>query len=201
MALPANAYVGFMSTERWAYVGNVFSPQEIVEIIRIGESGAGSTGLTAGTIKLDSTISKDTTVRRSSVSWLDMNADSNRWIVDRLWSAGGAVNDRYFNYVVDRIDGIQFTRYDSSGEFYGKHLDMEDSGSRRRKLSLSIQLSDSDDYAGGDLLFHIDDQPIAVPKRRGFMAAFPSFMLHEVTPVTHGTRYSLVCWGSGPEFK
>jgi PKHD-type hydroxylase len=33
------------------------------------------------------------------------------------------------------------------------------------------------------------------------MTLFPSFVLHRVTPVTKGTRYSLVAWVSGPPFK
>jgi PKHD-type hydroxylase len=30
---------------------------------------------------------------------------------------------------------------------------------------------------------------------------FPSWSLHRVTPVTKGTRYSLVAWVSGPRFR
>jgi PKHD-type hydroxylase len=201
MSLPDNAFLGGIDHERWAYVGNAFSPEEIAEIIRIGESGDGSTGLSSGEINFGSIHAHDTNVRRSSVSWLDIDAPSNKWIMDRLWSIGGAANDIYFKYAVDHIQSVQFTKYDSGGEFYGKHLDMENHGPVRRKFSVSIQLSDGQDYDGGDLIFHTDDTPIIVPKQLGFAAVFPSFMLHEVTPVTRGTRYSLVSWGCGPEFK
>ena len=34
----------------------------------------------------------------------------------------------------------------------------------------------------------------------GSTIAFPSFFLHEVTPVTKGSRYSIVTWVSGPEW-
>jgi len=33
------------------------------------------------------------------------------------------------------------------------------------------------------------------------MIFFPSYTLHEVTPVTKGTRYTLVGWVHGPAFK
>jgi predicted 2-oxoglutarate/Fe(II)-dependent dioxygenase YbiX len=35
-------------------------------------------------------------------------------------------------------------------------------------------------------------------KQRGFVVAFPSWTLHQVTPVTQGNRQSLVAWITGP---
>ena len=34
----------------------------------------------------------------------------------------------------------------------------------------------------------------------GSIIVFPAFMEHRVTPVTRGTRYSLVTWFVGPPF-
>ena len=36
---------------------------------------------------------------------------------------------------------------------------------------------------------------------RGNLVAFPSYVLHQVTPVTSGIRKSLVAWGAGPKFR
>ena len=38
-------------------------------------------------------------------------------------------------------------------------------------------------------------------RKQGTAIAFPSYVLHGVKPVTTGTRYSLVAWITGPEFK
>jgi PKHD-type hydroxylase len=38
-------------------------------------------------------------------------------------------------------------------------------------------------------------------KDQGALAIFPSYTLHEVTPVTKNERYSLVCWVNGKQFK
>ena len=38
-------------------------------------------------------------------------------------------------------------------------------------------------------------------KQIGDLVVFPSYVLHEVTPVTKGERNSLVCWVTGPSFK
>lgn len=77
-----------------------------------------------------------------------------------------------------------------------------------RKLSVTVNLSDSDDYTGGNLRF--DCGPHAEEKRfvtceeirpRGSIIVFPSHFFHQVTPITHGTRRSLVMWSLGPPFK
>ena len=96
---------------------------------------------------------------------------------------------------------MQFTEYTSSGDFYGKHLDMGNSETRPRKISFSIQLSKENDYTGGDLQLYYSDDPITADKEIGVMTTFPSYVLHEVLPVTEGTRYCLVGWVSGPKFK
>ena len=36
---------------------------------------------------------------------------------------------------------------------------------------------------------------------QGDLVLFPSYMLHEVKPVTKGERNSLVCWVTGKQFK
>jgi PKHD-type hydroxylase len=38
-------------------------------------------------------------------------------------------------------------------------------------------------------------------KSRGTVTMFPSYLLHRVTPVTSGERYSLTIWAHGPAFR
>jgi PKHD-type hydroxylase len=38
-------------------------------------------------------------------------------------------------------------------------------------------------------------------KEQGTIIAFPSYILHEVTPITKGKRYSLEGWITGKPFK
>jgi PKHD-type hydroxylase len=70
-----------------------------------------------------------------------------------------------------------------------------------RKLSITIQLSNSDDYEGGDLELLYDKEPYKLDRSRGTFLVFPSFMLHRVTPVTRGTRWSLVAWIGGKRWQ
>jgi PKHD-type hydroxylase len=70
-----------------------------------------------------------------------------------------------------------------------------------RKLSMSIQLSDPKDYKGSQLQFWETQKDKNFPNSQGTAIIFPSYMLHRVTPLLSGTRYSLVTWVGGPNFK
>jgi PKHD-type hydroxylase len=101
---------------------------------------------------------------------------------------------------------IQYTTYygDAHGR-YDWHCDTfwANSTTYDRKISIVIQLSDSKDYEGGD--FEIDHRYPQFPKEairdKGSVLVFPSFINHRVTPVTSGTRKSLVAWIQGPKFR
>ena len=65
-----------------------------------------------------------------------------------------------------------------------------------RKLSMVAFLSD--DYEGGELEIE-NDTPMT--KEAGNLIFFPSFISHQVKPVTSGERFSLSNWFLGPPFK
>jgi PKHD-type hydroxylase len=77
-----------------------------------------------------------------------------------------------------------------------------------RKLSVTVSLSDPADYRGGNLRFdlgpHLKEKRYHLCKEirpQGSIIVFPSHLYHCVTPVTTGTRYSLVAWNVGAPFK
>lgn len=76
-----------------------------------------------------------------------------------------------------------------------------------RKLSVTVSLNDPADYSGGTLRFdlgpHRPDRYHLCKEIRpkGSIVVFPSHIHHQVTPVTKGTRYSLVCWNLGKPWK
>ena len=70
----------------------------------------------------------------------------------------------------------------------------------KRKISVSVQLSDPKNYEGCDLLLY--DGPfgeVEASKEKGVAIAFPSWTLHEVTPLTSGERVVAVAWFLGPQ--
>jgi PKHD-type hydroxylase len=116
-----------------------------------------------------------------------------------MWNTFQAVN-RWFKYdLFGLVDEIQFAKY-SVGDGFGWHLDAGGGQTSTRKLSMSVQLCDGDEYAGGDLELCACPQ-LDPRRRRGTIIVFPSFLAHQVTPVIRGTRYSLVAWAHGPTFK
>lgn len=77
-----------------------------------------------------------------------------------------------------------------------------------RKISITINLSNENDYDGGLLKFDFGEHSAHDQfhlceeiSPRGSMIVFPSYLPHCVTPVTSGTRYSLVMWCLGRPFK
>ena len=71
-----------------------------------------------------------------------------------------------------------------------------------RKLSFSIQLSDPDDYEGGNLqLMDENRKSYIAPRQRGSIILFDSRTPHRVQKVRSGERKSIVGWVVGPRWK
>lgn len=178
--------------ENWAWISNAFTPTELDAIINIGNSAELHRASTYG--------GSDVKVRDSFVQFLFPN-DVTNWVFQRLAGAINGINQQFFNFDLYTMEqGLQFTRYQAPGEHYEWHID-RGMQTGTRKLSLTLQLSDPDDYEGGDLELWYGGEPMKASRERGMMTFFPSYVMHRVTPVTKGVRYSLVCWVSGPPFK
>jgi PKHD-type hydroxylase len=139
-------------------------------------------------------------VRRSQVSWLN-NSPDTKWVFDKLADVVSKMNAQHFRFDLTGFgEPLQLTNYNQSENgMYGWHQDY--GGGVSRKLSMAVQLTDPSEYEGGNLQVLTSSQPQNVRKQRGLIAIFPSYILHQVTPVTQGSRQSLVAWVSGPAFK
>jgi predicted 2-oxoglutarate/Fe(II)-dependent dioxygenase YbiX len=140
-------------------------------------------------------------VRRSQVVGIAKRAGA-RWLYQRVWEAAQEFNRQFFGVELSGIEGnLQLARYDSTDSgFYDWHPDFSEFAPER-KLSISVQLSDPQDYEGGDLELSFSGQPYRADRTKGMFIVFPSFVLHRVAPVTRGTRWSLVAWISGPRWR
>lgn len=143
---------------------------------------------------------EDKNIRRSSLSWLHKNEET-RWVFETLGDVASAINAQYFRFdLVGFGEALQLTNYDQSDHgMYGWHQDYNSKISR--KLSLVLQLTDPSQYEGGNLEIAVQGEPHVVRKQRGLVVAFPSYVLHQVTPVVKGSRQTLVAWVSGPAFR
>jgi PKHD-type hydroxylase len=175
----------------YAFCDEVFTKKECEDIIEIGKNF---------TSVAHTRNERADNYRNSEIAWLYPSTEYE-WIFSRVSDVIYNLNNRFFGFDIQGLhEGIQFTKYNAPGGKYGKHIDCE-IGTEVRKLSFTLQLSDPNHYEGGDLSLIPGDIPINMSREQGHVAIFPSYVLHEVTPVTKGTRYSLVSWVTGKPFR
>jgi PKHD-type hydroxylase len=123
------------------------------------------------------------------------------WVFRRVTDITLNLNERFFKFDLFGLnEGFQFTNYEAPSGKYGKHVDRA-MNMLVRKLSISIQLTDPEEYEGGELKLYDGEKETVMDKTQGTLIIFPSYVLHEVMPVTKGERNSLVTWVTGKQFK
>jgi len=191
-AVTYNWFLNKHVDENWAWI-KTFTPEECDQIVKLGLSLQVDRAEAAG--------DPEHKIRKSKVSWIPTE-EENYWIFNKCSAMVLQSNSQFFNYDLQYIENLQFGVYDASETgFYGRHIDTEYISTGTRKLSFSILLSDPESYEGGELMLHYKRDGYTAAREQGVSIIFPSAMLHEVTPVTKGTRYSLVGWVVGPRFK
>jgi PKHD-type hydroxylase len=142
--------------------------------------------------------SDDEQYRICKTSWIEEAAET-QFIFRRLRELVLSVNELYQLEAAGFGEPLHYIGYAPGGRFEW-HTDLGSGPMSTRKISLSIQLSSDDEYAGGDLEFcpHgvIDDF-----RGIGNAIAFPAYIAHRVLPVTSGNRHALVAWIHGPAFR
>jgi PKHD-type hydroxylase len=182
--------------EEFKYIEEAFSDDECKKIIELGKK----IGLIESKTSDGQAFSE---VRKSKNCWISPTDDSI-WLFQKVQKHVEEIN-KFFNFDLHSMEYFQFTEYDEEySGYYGPHLDKYTKPpipDTHRKLSFSIQLSDDDDYVGGNLLIYMEKNPFVANRKRGCINFFPSYTLHQVTPVTKGRRYALVGWASGPKLR
>ena len=142
--------------------------------------------------------------RNSMIKWVPFS-DETKWIYDKIGMLAKIANDEMFHFDIHNMpENIQYTEYYGTNKgHYDWHMDIGTEGFMKfRKISITVQLSDSDEYEGGDLQIWPGGQnPYTAPRGKGNVVIFPSYLMHRVTPVTSGTRKSFVLWLGGGHFK
>ena len=176
----------------YAFWNNAFTKEECQKIINIAKDK----GLIKGTTKGESDV------RDSKISWL-YPTDNMEWVFRKVTDITLNLNERFFKFDLFGLnEGFQFTNYEAPSGKYGQHVDRS-MNIPVRKLSISIQLTNPEEYEGGELKLYDgdDDKANIMDKAQGTLIIFPSYVLHEVMPVTKGERNSLVTWVTGNQFK
>ncbi len=154
----------------------------------------------------DAGLVKGTTahqIRRADIAWVD-DLPQAAWVMDLMIAQVARVNRERFGFdLTDFGESAQIARYGAEREgHFDWHADIgAGSWAARRKLTIVVQLSDPADHAGGTLDLRADSAITSAPRQRGLATVFPAFVLHRVTPLTQGTRWSLTLWAHGPAFR
>jgi len=100
----------------------------------------------------------------------------------------------FFALKLTRREGAGFLRYEPGG-FYRPHRDRADvaswPGAAQRRIAIVAFLND--EFSGGTLRL-LEEEPSDLVPRTGSLVAFPATALHEVIPVSAGTRDVIVDW-------
>lgn len=88
---------------------------------------------------------------------------------------------------IKKMTKPRFNKYEV-GQKYAKHVDFFRQEGMQTDWSYTLFLTD--DYEGGELI--IDDKEFKLPA--GDMIVYPSGQLHEVVPITKGTRIAAIGW-------
>lgn len=181
----------------WAFWDNAFTEEELQAVTEYCDAQGLEQGVTFSGVNMD--------IRNSAVKFHKRNAE-NGWIFDRINFILQLANESFFGYNLNGYDSFQYTVYESSEQqHYDWHMDMHH-GAREgyeetRKLSMTLLLND--DFDGGKFQLNLGQEKNCetIPTQRGRAILFPSYMIHRVTPVTSGTRKSIVVWCTGPKFQ
>ncbi len=139
--------------------------------------------------------------RKSNIKWLPFDSEWE-WVINRIISQVVEANKTMWDFELGTIiDNIQYTEYDGNGGHYDWHMDIGPGTISHRKVSIVVQLSEPDEYVGGDLQIMTGTEHVTVPRGKGNVVIFPSFLLHRVIPLTSGNRKSLVLWVGGGHYK
>ena len=211
MNLPLKPYNDFAPTSNWttfAYYKNVFNDQMINDLTQMVESNYKFEKGRTGVAELGTdTDSYDTNNR--DIAYLDP-APHTKWLYDLLFPLVLKANQETFHFDIDIVtDPIHYVIYpaptgpqSNDGGHLDWHMDTGAHAVNKRKLAMTVQLSDPKDYDGGDFeIWFGGKKPILVPREKGDVIIFPAFCMHRVKPTTRGERRCLVFWTGGRPFR
>ncbi len=146
---------------------------------------------------------RDLNLRNAELVWMD-DVGNLSWVMTRLIELVSHSNKHQFNFDVREFaESPQIASYDAAkGGHFAWHSDIGHGlAAGKRKLTLVLQLSDPDTYDGGDLEIRPSAHIQLANRAQGSVSVFPSFELHQVTPIKRGIRHSLTVWAHGPPFR
>ena len=155
--------------------------------------------LSSKSFKVERGSSHLNNIRESNISWIQ-----DQQLRDLFFSLCHRVNvEAHWNLQILDVEDFQYTTYDKPGDHYGWHVDQRSpDGMGIRKISMSLFLSDPEEYVGGELELELyppsyKERSLSFKEKKGVALFFQSDLWHRVCPIKSGSRKSLVAWFRG----
>lgn len=173
-----------------------FTDDELDELDKFLETlvtGKGSVGTIKGAAPKKTRVSDTSFFNPEALPWFSLRMHE---IIDEI-------NKDWFKVNIDHLgEGFQYTEYHAEeGGHYDWHVDSHgDYNKTTRKLSMILALNDCKEYKGGLFKERVGGHIETWKLNRGDILVIPAYALHKVTKLTEGTRKSIICWVSGPQY-
>lgn len=177
-----------MKIDKYVHLPRAFLPEHCDEVLSY------FIGLQSAKINLETPI-EDDSIRSTKV----IGHPIENHVSYALWQLSVTINLLRWNLHVTEPDVIQLGEY-TKEDHYDWHMDADPfliKNGQQRKITAVLMLSDRSNYEGGQ--FEFRDATLNFGK--GDVVVFPSLLEHRVSPVTNGTRRTMVCWSLGPALR
>lgn len=133
----------------------------------------------------------DEDIRKSSIYFLDINEFP---VIYNVLQSTIIQHFSKYNFDLSLPASIQYTWYGEGGHFKWHQDVINDNRDTKRFLTMSVNISDQEEYDGGELILKHDYKQHQLGKDPGSFVIFPAFLLHKANKVTRGERESMVVW-------
>lgn len=197
--------------QQWYWFQHGLTSDETLQVIQMASELPIERATTIGSDGELKDINDPNGVRSSMVKWIPQTPQWD-WLYQKMIQWAEEANSALWKFdLISAPESIQYTEYYAhENGHYDWHQDIG-AGElpSKRKVSITVQLSDPEEYDGGELEIttggggHTDGFVVSsvCPKGKGVVVLFPSYMMHRISPVKKGTRRSLVLWVGGSHYK
>jgi len=147
-------------------------------------------------MKKDGTT-KTSLTRTCASCWVPFS-EHYKWLYEVTRTVANGLNSQHYKFDITGMQQLQILRY-SPGQFFLPHFDTFDGSDR--KLTMVINLSDPSEFLLGGLRVGCDMLGQENARKLGSATIFPAYIKHQALPVLWGSRWALVAWLTGGQWR
>ena len=145
----------------------------------------------------DGVTQKVSRTRTCSSCWIPFS-QHHKWIYNVMKEITESINAEQWRFDIQGIQQLQVLRYRPFQRFKW-HWDSYTASDR--KLTAVVNLSAPHEYIGGGLQVKADIENARFIREQGAGCWFPSYLEHRARAPIWGTRWVLVAWFTGPNWR